>query len=71
MKQAFGSSLVDADAWIGGDGKLVRTRTSFHLQDTTVTMTLTLTDAGLPVNVHAPSAASVTPAASVSGALTG
>lgn len=71
MKQAFGSTLVDADAWIGSDGKLVRTRTSFHVQDITATMTLTLSDAGLPVKAQAPPAAKVIPAASVSGVLVG
>lgn len=71
LKDAGGVLVADADVWVDNAGRVVRTRTSFRLQDTSVTATMTLSDIGRPVTVPRPTAAAVAPAASISGVLPG
>ncbi|WP_225850647.1 hypothetical protein [Streptomyces sp. HPF1205] len=71
MKDALGSMAADAEVWVDPAGRVVRTRTSYYLQNTSVTATMTLSDAGQPVTVTVPTAAVAVPAASVAGVLPG
>ena len=63
--------VADADVWVDPAGRVARTRTFYTFQKTSVTATLTLSDAGAPVTVTPPNAAVTVPAAGISGVLPG
>lgn len=67
----LGALDVDADVWVDPAGRVVRTRTYFNLENTSVTATMTLSDIGRPVTVAVPTDSAVTPAASIGGPLPG
>lgn len=71
LKDVGGALVADADVWVDTAGRVVRTHTSFKLQNMSVTATMTLSDIGRPVTVPRPTAAAVAPAASISGILPG
>jgi hypothetical protein len=62
---------ADADVWLDGAGRVVRTRTSANLQGMGVTATMTLSGIGRPVTVTVPTPAAAVPATSFSGVLPG
>ncbi|WUH95280.1 hypothetical protein OG900_37400 [Streptomyces sp. NBC_00433] len=62
---------TDADVWIDPSGRVVRTRTFINLENTSVTVTMTLSDIGRPVTVAVPTAEVAAPATSISGILPG
>ncbi|KOX03379.1 hypothetical protein ADK65_07475 [Streptomyces sp. NRRL B-1140] len=75
MKQArdtLGSDLpVFADAWVDGQGRLVRTRMSVNMSGARSTLTMILSDFGEPVRVRVPRGADTVPVTEVGGILNG
>jgi hypothetical protein len=71
IRDVLGTVVADADVWVDPAGRVARTRTFYTFQKTSVTATLTLSDAGVPVTVTPPNAAVTVPAAGISGVLPG
>lgn len=71
MKDDLGTVVAPADVWVDPAGRVVRTRTYFSLQNSSVTATMTLTDLGRPVTVTVPTAEATVSATSIKGVLPG
>ncbi|KOT92171.1 hypothetical protein ADK86_21230 [Streptomyces sp. NRRL F-5755] len=67
VRQAIGELVVYADAWVGRDGRIVRTRLSWPLGAGGGTATMNLTDFGKAVKVTVPASGKVTPMPSADG----
>ncbi|MEU3889169.1 hypothetical protein [Streptomyces sp. NPDC029041] len=71
-RDTLGSDLpVFADAWVDGQGRLVRTRMSMNMSGARSTLTMSLSDTGEPVRVRVPRGADTVPVTEVGGILNG
>ncbi|KAA6223234.1 hypothetical protein CP973_16120 [Streptomyces albofaciens JCM 4342] len=70
-RQKIGELVVYADAWVGRDGRIVRTRLSWPLGAGGCTATMNLTDFGKAVRVTVPAPGKVTPMPSADGPMLG
>ncbi|MGW0190049.1 LppX_LprAFG lipoprotein [Streptomyces sp. NPDC003362] len=71
-RDMLGSDLpVFADAWVDGQGRLVRVRMDLNMSGTRVTVTMGLSDFGKPVKVTVPKASDTVAVSSATGVLNG
>ncbi|WP_431042752.1 hypothetical protein ACQUSR_13050 [Streptomyces sp. P1-3] len=72
LRQKQGQDLpVVADAWVDGQGRLVRARMSCHMGGTTLRITMDLSDFGVAVKAPVPDASVTVPAQATQGILPG